>query len=70
MGIYNRPRVTQTVKGELVGDRILRAGTVIYSVLSNPDVPKYKTFFFLLQKVGYVYAIINFVRDLVREYTF
>ena len=53
--------VTQTVKGELVGDRILRVGTVIYSVLSNPDVPKYDTCFFLLQKVGYVYAILNFV---------
>lgn len=61
MGIQNRPRITVTVKGELVGDRILRAGTVIYSVLPNPDVPKYDTCFFLLQKVGYVYAILNYV---------
>lgn len=61
MGIQNRPRITVTVKGELVGDRILRAGTVIYSVLPNPDVPKYDTCFFLLQKVGYVYAILNCV---------
>lgn len=61
MGIQNRPRITVTVKGELVGDRILRAGTVIYSVLPNPDVPKYNTCFFLLQKVGYVYAILNYV---------
>ena len=53
--------VTQTVKGELVGDRILRVGTVVYSVLSNPDIPKYDTCFFLLQKVGYVYAILNYV---------
>lgn len=59
MGIQNRPRITVTVKGELVGDRILRAGTVIYSVLPNPDVPKYDICFFLLQKVGYVYAILN-----------
>ena len=61
MGIQNRPRITVTVKGELVGDRILRAGTAIYSVLPNPDVPKYDTCFFLLQKVGYVYAILNYV---------
>lgn len=61
MGIQNRPRITVTVKGELVGDRILRVGTVIYSVLPNPDVPKYDTCFFLLQKVGYVYAILNYV---------
>lgn len=61
MGIQNRPRITVTVKGELVGDRILRAGTVIYSVLPNLDVPKYDTCFFLLQKVGYVYAILNYV---------
>lgn len=61
MGIQNRPRITVTVKGELVGDRILRAGTVTYSVLPNPDVPKYDTCFFLLQKVGYVYAILNYV---------
>lgn len=61
MGIQNRPRITVTVKGELVGDRILRAGTVIYSVLPNPDVPKYDTCFFLLQKVGYVYTILNYV---------
>lgn len=61
MGIQNRPRITVTVKGELVGDRILRAGTVIYSVLPNLDVPKYDTCFFLLQKVGYVYAILNCV---------
>lgn len=61
MGIQNRPRITVTVKGELIGDRILRAGTVIYSVLPNPDVPKYDTCFFLLQKVGYVYAILNYV---------
>ena len=61
MGIQNRPRITVTVKGELVGDRILRVGTVIYSVLPNPDVPKYDTCFFLLQKVGYVYAILNCV---------
>lgn len=60
MGIQNRPRITVTVKGELVGDRILRAGTVIYSVLPNLDVPKYDTCFFLLQKVGYVYAILNY----------
>lgn len=61
MGIQNRPRITVTVKGELVGDRILRVGTVTYSVLPNPDVPKYDTCFFLLQKVGYVYAILNYV---------
>lgn len=61
MGIQNRPRITVTVKGELVGDRILRVGTVIYSVLPNPDVPKYDTCFFLLQKVGYIYAILNYV---------
>ena len=61
MGIQNRPRITVTVKGKLVGDRILRAGTVIYSVLPNPDVPKYDTCFFLLQKVGYVYTILNYV---------
>jgi hypothetical protein len=61
VGIQNRPRITVTVKGELVGDRILRAGTVIYSILPNPDVPKYDTCFFLLQKVGYVYAILNYV---------
>lgn len=59
MGISNRPRITQTVKGELVGDRILRVGNVIYSVLPNPDAPKYDTCFFLLQKVGYVYAILD-----------
>lgn len=59
MGISNRPRITQTVKGELVGDRLLRVGTVIYSVLPNPDIPKYNMYYFLLQKVGYVYAILD-----------
>ena len=62
MGISNRPsRITKTVKGTLMGDRLLYSGSIIYSVLTNPEVPKYKEWYFLLQKIGYVYAIVNFI---------
>lgn len=61
MGLPNRPRITLTVKGELVGDRLLKVGTVIYSVLPNSDIPRYNIYYFLLQKVGYVYVILNYI---------
>lgn len=44
-----------------MGDRLLYSGSIIYSVLTNPEVPKYKEGYFLLQKIGYVYAIVNFI---------
>lgn len=61
MGLSNRPRTTLTVKGELVGDRLFKTETAIYSVLPNPDIPKYIVCYFLLQKVGYVYVILNYI---------
>lgn len=61
MGVHDRHRRSIVVKGELIGDRLLKVGNVTYSVLPYEVIPKYKTCFFLLWKMGYVYAILNYV---------
>lgn len=62
MGVHNRPRCLITVRGELLGDRYLKSDTVTYSVLPNEEVPRYTKVYIQLMNVGYVYAIVNWVR--------
>ena len=50
-----------TVKGELIGDRILKTDDGIYSVFHHSEIPRYSRGYFLLEKVGYVYAILQYV---------
>lgn len=61
MGIHYRHQEVITLKGIILDSKLFYSEKHYYPILYHSELIKHHEYYLMLQRVGYVYAVINYV---------